>query len=52
MHRIYICYKRKIISNPRYMQFTKFFNSKKQIIDEGMIVYFPKNMSYNKEDML
>ena len=30
------------------MHFTRIFNIKKQIIDEAMIVYFPKIMSYNK----
>jgi tRNA U34 5-carboxymethylaminomethyl modifying GTPase MnmE/TrmE len=30
------------------MQFTKIYNSQKQIIDEGMIVYFPSSISYNR----
>ena len=34
------------------MQFTRVYNSSRQIIDEGMVVYFPSTMSYNKEDMV
>jgi hypothetical protein len=30
------------------MYFSKIYNESKQIIDEAMIVYFPKNASYNK----
>lgn len=30
------------------MHFSRIFNINRQIIDEAMIVYFPKNMSYNQ----
>ena len=36
---------------PRFAHFKKIYNEKSQVIDEALVLYFPKEHSYNNEEI-